>query len=259
MASFFLALGGAALAADPGYLGQDLAGWWRMDEAGGLVADDSSGLGNDGALVGDVSFTDDALVGRALDFTDVSGEILVAHDPSLEPVTGTVEAWVKVSTPQNSDILVSLTDLLVRTGTPCGCGVIGLQIQADGSARGFVANNDPTTPLAPWREADSPPGLLTPHRWHHLALRWDGSDVAIFVDGILRQATPYDPVPGLGLSYNDGTGPYLGLGTTWAIPGPHEFIGQLDDVRLYGRPLPDREIFSTWASRGHRPARPPGR
>ena len=53
-----------------------------------------------------------------------------------------------------------------------------------------------------WTFAYSPPNLLTPGAWHHLALRWDGNTVAIFVDGILRGETPYDPVPDTGLSYH---------------------------------------------------------
>jgi len=255
LAALLLALGVPPLW--PQGFGDALVGWWRMDEGSGTAVADSSGLSNDGTLSGGVSFTSDALLGSALDFTAPDGTATIPHHASLEPVKGTIQAWVKVSAAQNADIVAKVTDCLVRTEpclVPFGRSVIGLRITADGRAIGFVANNDPTTPLAPWRSAISPPDLVTPGEWHHLAMRWNGSEVSIFVNGVLQDSEPYDPVPGTGLSYH-GTFPFwLGVATT----GGGHFIGQLDDVRFYGRARPDVEIFTDWVTKGHKPAKPPG-
>jgi hypothetical protein len=229
---------GAALSAAPAAEGArtavaGLVGMWRFEDGGGLTVADASPLGNDGAFVGDATFTSEGRIDDGSDFGDLDGAVWIPHDASLEPEVGTIEAWIKIAAPQNSDIVMKTTDMLVRTGVPGGGSVLGLRITEEGAAVAFVMNDDPATPGAPWRTAESAAGLVTTGAWHHLAMRWDGSNVAVFVDGVLRDSEPYLPIPGIGLSYSNGSPVGLGVGTAWAIPGPHEFIGLLDEVRYY--------------------------
>lgn len=244
----------------PGNFGADLVGWWKLDERSGSLAHDASGLGHDGTLTGAVSFSSDALLGNAASFTGPEGRIAVPHTADLEPEKGTIQAWIKVSALDNWDVVAKVSSCRVRTDPPCtatvGFSVIGLRLRASGGVSAFVANDDPTTPGAPWRFAESAPGLVSPGNWHHLAMRWDGSEIAVFVDGVERAVTAYDPVPGSGLSYHGGSPLYLGVGTAWGIPGSHEFIGQIDDVRYYARARPDVEIHADHASQGQKPAKP---
>ena len=128
---------------------------------------------------------------------------------------------------------------------------------------GYVMNDDADNCTSqPFAFAVSPGGLITPDTWHHIGLRWDGSMVAVFVDGTLQAETPYEPVNGLGLSYS-GTADFgeffLGRATRWFGSSDHELIGQLDDARFYGRARSDKEIFTDYVSRGRKPAKPPGR
>lgn len=234
-----------------GNFGTALAGWWQFDECAGAQAADASGQGNDGALQGAVDFTTDALQGCALNFTGPDGGIIVPHSPSLEPVTGTIEAWVKIDQLQTADIVRKTTNLFVRRNISGGFSVYGLRIRANGAASGFVANDDPSA-SGPWTFAISSPNLVTPGTWRHLALRWDGNTVDLFVDGALQASTPYDPVPGAGLSYNSASSFRLGVKTQ----GGGEFIGQLEDVRFYGRARSDIEIFTDYTTNGHKPAMP---
>lgn len=231
--------------------GADLAGWWRFDECSGALAADASGLGNDGSLQGQVAFTTDAVLGCALDFTGDDGGVVVAHDPSLEPASGTIEAWIKIDSLHDADIVRKTTNLWVRRDIAGGFSVYGLRINANGSAIAFVGNDDPDAP-GTWTFAISPAGSITTGVWHHLAMRWDGNAVAIFVDGVLQATTPYVPVPEIGLSYHGES--FFGLGIMTA--GGGHFIGQLDDVRFYGRARPDVEIFTDYTTRGHKPAKP---
>jgi hypothetical protein len=256
---FISGIGLEASAKKGGNFGEGLEIWWQFDEGSGTTVSDSSGKGNDCGIGGGAAFTNDALLGSAVDFNS-QGFMMIKHNPSLEPFTGTIEIWVKIDDPQNSDILRKTTTLRVRSNIPCAITVYGLRIRTDGSVQGFVANDDPTTPGQPWRSAYSPPNLVTPGSWHHLAMRWDGSTVAIFVDGTMWDATPYDPVPGLGLSYHGSSPIYFAIASTWSSIwlGPHEFIGQLDDFRFYAHACSDVEIFSDFKTGGHKPAKPLG-
>jgi len=238
----------------PSTVGQELevpaglVGWWRFAEAGGSLAADSSGQGNGGTLVGSAFFDLDPMLGSALEVREASGGVKIPHDSSLEPPTGTIEAWVKVDSRQDSDVVVKVTRLMVRTNWSGWFAVYGLHLLKNGAVEGFVANDDPAV-WGHWTYARSRTGLYKLHQWHHLALRWDGSTVAVFLDGQLRVATPYLPVPGTGLSYYGSTDFELAEGTVWGRHRitEHDFIGRLGDVRFYIRPLSDEEIYRDYS------------
>jgi hypothetical protein len=193
-----------------------------------------------------------------VDLTDPLHEVRI-YSSSFEPVTGTIEIWVKIANPQNADIVRKITNLKVRTNEAGAWSVYGLRIRTDGSVHANVCNDDPTIP-SPWTPVFSPPDLITLGEWHHLAMRWDGSTVAVFVDGILYDSKPYDPVPGSGLSYSGHHALRLGAATQWdpTWPGDKEFIGQLDDFRFYAHARSDVEIFTDYITGGHKPAKPLG-
>jgi hypothetical protein len=254
---FISGIGLQAAAKKGGNFGEGLVCWLKFDEGSGITVTDSSGHGNDGILGG--SFTNDAVLGSAVDLSHPYHEVRI-ESTCFEPVTGTIEIWVKIANPQNADIVRKITNLKVRTNEVGAWSAYGLRIRADGSVHASVFNNDPTTPGQPWRAARSPINLVTLDQWHHLAMRWDGSTVAVFVDGTLQDSTSYDPVPGLGLSYSDHHFLRLGAHTWWGPhwPGDKELIGQLDDFRFYGHARSDIEIFTDFITGGHKPAMPPG-
>jgi hypothetical protein len=252
----------AAGSHDGSGFGAGLVGWWRFDDAAADPAvTDESGLGNHGVLVADAAYSPEALLGMAVDITGPSGHVSVPHDPSLEPATGTFQAWVKVAALKDADVASKSTLCMVRTedcSEPIGRSVIGLRIMETGGVAAFIANNDPATSAGPWTFATVAADAITTGTWHHLAMRWDGAELALFVDGALRAAVVYDPVPGTGLSYFNGTALRLGAATSWGAghPGDREFIGQIDEVRFYGRARADVEIFTDYITSGHKPAAP---
>jgi hypothetical protein len=243
-----------------GNFGTDLVGWWQFDECNGTIAGDVSGLNNHGTLSGDATFANDALLGCAINLADKAAIISVEPNASLEPATATIEVWIKVAELQNADIVRKTTDYWIRREIAGGFGVYGLRIHTDGRASGFIGNDDPDAPYS-WTFVYSPVNLILPGEWHHLTLRWDGNTVDLFIDGEKHDSQPYVPVPDLGLSYH-GTSPLdLGRGTYWNnLPAEyHEFTGQLDEVRFYGRARSDVEIQTDFITRGHKPAMPPGK
>ena len=230
---------------------EGLVGWWRFTEAGGSLAADSSGQGNDGTVVGSAFFELDELLENVLEIRDTSGAVLVPHAPVLEPPTGTIAVWFKVDGRQNSDLVAKFTDLMVRTNKPGWFSVYGLRVLKNGAVEGFVANDDPEA-WGPWTFARSRTGLYKLHQWHHLVLRWDGNTVAIFLDGQLQAASPYVPVPEKGLSYHAVSNLAIAVSTWWGRhrPSEHDFIGWLADVRFYARPLSEEEIYRIYSASG---------
>jgi hypothetical protein len=231
----------------------------KFDEGSGIAVTDSSGHGNDGVLGG--AFTNDAVLGCAVDLSHPYHEVRIERT-CFEPVTGTIEIWVKIPYLQNADIVRKITTMRVRSNIvpEHAQSAYGLRIRIDGSVHAMVYNDDLNKPNHPTTFAVSPPNLVTPGQWHHLAMRWDGYTVAVFFDGILQDATPYIPIPGIGLSYSDHHVLRLGAATQWSPlwTGDKELIGQLDDFRFYAHARSDVEIFTDFISGGHKPAAPLG-
>ena len=59
-----------------------LVGWWKLDEGGGTTANDSSGNGMNGTLVGGPVWVDGQLK-KALQFNGIDQYVEIPHDPSL--------------------------------------------------------------------------------------------------------------------------------------------------------------------------------
>lgn len=214
-----------------------LVGRWKMIEGGGSVAYDSSTLANNGAASGDFYFTSDPLLEGAIMINAASGAVKVPHNASLEPVVGTLQAWVQPKGQQTADIIVKTTDRLVRSNQSGIYAVYQLRITAKGEALACIANDANSIPI--WTCVVSRASLLKGGRWSLLAMRWNGQMLSLFVNGKLEAAKAYVAVPSTGLSYH-GTST---LGMAVATLQSTEFIGKMSDVRLYNRARLDSEIL----------------
>ncbi len=74
--------------------------------------------------------------------------------------------------------------------------------------------------------------------WHHVGVVFSGSALTVFIDGTLVESpSSTDP-----LTYILNRPITLGCRT--ALSGPEGyFVGDLDDVRIYNRPLTSDEIL----------------
>ena len=82
--------------------------------------------------------------------------------------------------------------------------------------------------------------LPNPTQWNHVACTWDSSRLRLFINGSVSEVNPSnDPIVG-------GTaGIQLGRN---AIDGDGATQGQMDDVRVWNRRVPDAEIAATAAA-----------
>ena len=215
----------AAGAAGDGEPDTSLIAHWKLDETTGLIAADSSANGNNGTLTGGLSFDTDSVSpgqnGDALQFDGSLDYISVPNHATLQPTGAlTITAWIK----GDSWGAGSNVNIILRKGEAnpnnyqlsITDGRVALNLD-NGDGSGFSGDT-----------------VLATGQWYHVAATWDGSEVLIYVNGVLNNA-PSDPRSGsIG---TDERAVYVG-----GRAGTDLFDGTLDDVRLYNRALSAEEI-----------------
>ncbi len=225
-----------------------IVGWWLFNEGYGITAHDSSVLGNNGTLVSTAYLvTTDPQRGNVLNVNGAPGEVDFPFSTSLEPATGTVMVWVKPTLAQTADIVRLTTDFLVRANRSGIFYAYCLRVNKNGTPVAIIANDDPKL------NGNYPQIVLQGssqaklNRWTHLAMRWDGSTLSLFINGKFAGSTPYSPTPGTGLSYH-GTAPLKVAAAIWDFGNGYlEYQGELSDLRIYSRALGDTEIYNVSA------------
>jgi len=189
-----------------------LVAHWPLDEAQGVIADDSA-ADCDGTLMGGpVWQPDGGMVGGALQFDGIDD--YVSTDPVLNPSDGvfSVVAWVKGDAP--GQVILSQAGAANWLSTDSVEGYLMTELKASG--RGAAG------PLVSQI-------VITDGEWHRIGLVWDGSYRHLYVDGA---EVANDAAPLSGLESAEG-GMYFGVGSALA-PGTF-FSGLIDDVRIYNR------------------------
>ena len=125
--------------------------------------------GNNGTLVGDTSWTNDPNRDWCLNF-DGSGDYVSIGNESFFDISGpiTITTWIKVNSPFDSmePVIVSKGDMSWKLYMPYDAGEVTF------SCAGL--DYDVTT------TSDIDDG-----RWYHIAAVYDGSQLCLYVDGIL--------------------------------------------------------------------------
>ena len=200
-----------------------------MDGAGSSVLD-GSGHGHDGTMAGDVSWVDDGVWGRALNFGG-SGYVEIPHAADLSGLAlGTWMVWIEAyevppaaRTPMSKDGDYRFID------EPTG----------GGDYRFYWA-----TPEYPWPVGVRSLVPVTLGRWHLLAATYDGSQVTIYIDGLpANHESTSGPV---------GSRTYplaVGAEYTPVEHGYHYFfVGKIDEVAIYNRAWSDAEVARYYRS-----------
>ncbi|MEO8428044.1 MAG: LamG-like jellyroll fold domain-containing protein, partial [Verrucomicrobiota bacterium] len=195
--------------------GSGLVGYWRLDDAPGTAASDSSGFNNQGSLVNGPLWTT-GQIGGALSFDGVDDYISVNNSSSLNPVTQiTLSAWIRpTSTAASSEIISKENNVNNQ---------YYLRLQGGNKIRFTVAGtvlNGTTT--------------LSANTWYLVTGTYDGSLMKVYVNGFLdATATAALSMVDNGLNVRLGARQY----TT-----PLTFNGLIDDVRIYNRALTPAEV-----------------
>ncbi|MCX5645879.1 MAG: discoidin domain-containing protein, partial [Phycisphaerae bacterium] len=195
-----------------------LVGWWQFDETSGNVATDSSGQGNDGAIVGPPQWVP-GKIGGALQFNG-STYVNCGNKPSLNIRNQiTMAFWFKVQAFSNTwETFLAKGDGAYRSARSGGTG--------NATHMGVTGANyfDAVT-------------VITDNQWHHWAGTYDGTTAKIYIDGKVDAQATYGGQIGDSSAYN------LYIGENAQATG--RFLhGLLDDVQIYDNALTVVEIQS---------------
>ena len=207
----------------------ELVGYWMLDEISGTIASDASGNGHDARLMGGLSFDSNSvpgIIGEALAL-DGRDDYLVAESLSLPTNAFTIALWFNPDF--NLDAGSNRMDLVYWGGQvkPYGdkpyltfnklsSGEIGFHVSIG------QTEYDISTKTSSW----------TSSTWYHIAATFDGTDIKIYVNGILENTAAH---PGTHYASNSV---YFGIRTD----GQYAFDGKLDDIRIYDEALKENEI-----------------
>ena len=196
-----------------------ICGWWRLNEANGTVAYDSSPNGNNGAVSGAV-YTN-GYFGNGLSF-DGSGndQVSITNGTTYKPAAFTVAAIVNFTNSFGN---------AVSGGAPDGYMVIlGQQNNSGGYAYAFYKTSHDALAFevsssSTTCKVETADGFAVTGRWYHLTGTYDGTNASFYVEGE-SIGTVACSVP---LVYDSGNGLLLGHG---GLNVDGYLAGELDDV-----------------------------
>lgn len=199
-----------------------LVSYFSFNEGSGSVVADSSVSGGSGAITNAVWV--EGKLNTALNFNGSSYVIKTSPSSAMKPVSAvTISAWIK----SNS------TDLWGGDVVSMGDNY-ALRIEKDGSVKIFYFNG--TT----WVNVKTAGVNVLDGAWHHIVGQKSGTELLVYTDGALRAKVPDSGV----ITYSKGANFFIGKhgngGTNY------DFIGAIDDVRVYNTALTAQQILELY-------------
>jgi hypothetical protein len=220
-----------------------LVGWWKLDDAAGVQAVDSSPSSDTGTLTAGITWVS----GHSAGAIDIDGG--VDHDidlgnPAVLHLTGsvTLAAWVNA----RSFHLGTVQDDAIVSRDDFNRGVLGWSLKGTEDC-----NNVQTFSIQIAINATSNVercSTMTPAYgvWYHVAGVYDAAHqtMDIYVNGALDNGMLTGVVPSS--QYSPTTTIHAQIGNTQPpvadSGGPEPWDGQLDDIRIYDRALGSAEV-----------------
>ncbi|HUT45552.1 MAG TPA: LamG domain-containing protein, partial [Sedimentisphaerales bacterium] len=210
----------------------DLVGHWMLDEGSGTTVSDSSGNGNDGTFVNNPTWIA-GVYGGALEFHGlgvvggVADYINCGNDASLH-FTGpfTIALWIRpdVDDPEGKGLAGGETAPMAKAMDPGWSWQVRYGWGTTDPSMGFQFNATPRT----WVYVGQ---NLERYEWCHIAASYDGTTVKCYLNGVETDSAAMSALVGLDSPLLIGSD---GWGCDW--------IGAIDDVRLYDHALSEPEI-----------------
>jgi len=197
-----------------------LVAWWKFNGS----ANDSSSQGNNGVVTG-ASLTSGAtnVPDTAYAFAASSSrQVIEFNSPSSLGSTMTVAAWVRPTDYPTE------RSTIVQGINPNSYYV---SLNTDGSLQAYRYGTNP----AGYHSSGG--GTVPLNQWTHVAVIWDTSSVKIYINGALK--------PPFSITDDGLVGAQLVVG---AASTARQFLGSIDDVRIYSRVLSPAEMTSLYSA-----------
>ncbi|MHC4439548.1 MAG: LamG-like jellyroll fold domain-containing protein [Planctomycetota bacterium] len=218
---FSVTLTSVAKAADP-----DLVGWWRLDDGSGMIATDSSGNGNDGDLQGNPQWVP-GQIGTGLQLNGVDEYVEVPHNEILT-VDNEVTVMVWINAERHTNPGENWQGIMAK-GNPRSYSLyteVGQSLHFSTGGVGTVSSMD--VPL---------------NEWVHVCAQVIGGSHQYYING----EDAGTGGSGISLPGASDTSTVL-LGD--ARDGNREFLGIVDDFRIYRRALTQEEVQNAMLGEG---------
>jgi hypothetical protein len=203
-----------------------LVAWWPGDGD----AKDFAGS-NHGTLVNGATFAP-GLVGQAFHFDGDDDVVRLSNSPELQPVSITVETWIKGTSPNAYQYALSKT---FSGGNPSYAIYTG----GDRTLYFFVTVGANTIVASP----SGGPGVWDGD-YHHVVGTYDGNFVRLYVDGVLvGGGTPANGI----IQYGNSSENELFIGNLQAASTPYALRADIDEISVYNRALSGAEIAALHA------------
>ncbi|MCL4400013.1 LamG domain-containing protein [Patescibacteria group bacterium] len=197
-----------------------LGGRWGFDESTGSIAYDTSGNGDNGNIIGAARASSTCKISSCLVFTTNSTYVSIPTNPYVHPTSSiSVAAWVNMATSTgtfDAVVIPSSDDYYLQAQWP--------------KWRFYVYNQSGV-----YKDVFSI-NPITLNQWYFLVGTYDGTNVALYVNGVLQGVNPQSG------SIRNSNGNLLISGTG------RYFNGQIDDVRIYDRALSASEVKQIYSS-----------
>lgn len=201
-----------------------LVAYWNFDEGEGETANDASGNGHDGVLMGDPQWTDGKF-GSALEFDQAEDEVNVPYHENLNQEEAfTITAWANVE--EGSDghrAVVSSRDDFPQRGymfyaVPAPSNTWLFQV---GKGQGWDSIGGPEVDFG---------------EWEHVAGVYADGTAKFYVNGVLVGEKDFE------ISVNEVQVFLIGAGANERANHEYLFKGKIDEVMLFNRELDKSEI-----------------
>ncbi|MEQ9626271.1 CHAT domain-containing protein [Coleofasciculus chthonoplastes] len=236
---------GGALPYNVAVLLDDPVGYWRLDEEG-ETAFDSSGNNIDGTYFGGVNLNQEgALVDDANPapfFDGTTGYVEIPDSDFIDFGTNedfTITAWIKV-TPDQLDIETTDNVVIEKWSGSGGYSYVIRYFNQTSSDTGKIysaqwdgSNFSTTTSTQPINDSD----------FHHVAFVKEGSNLFLYVDGILQETT-LDTTTGI----TENNSPLFLARRGDNAPFDNFFRGSIDEVAIYDSALSPSEVAAQYTT-----------
>ncbi len=213
----------------------DLVSWWRFEEGSGDIANDSSGNGHHGTLIGTpewvsgpegfggaVAFDPNRCMGvdcGVFDPTNGTGKFTLALWAFWDG-TGTFQHFLTKSNGWGADTMMFQIELWGARDEEPYTDRVGLSYQGNVSSYTSAAGSTPFS-------------IMPKNEWVHLAFTFDGTNATVYVNGV-------DEVGHRPFSIGPNVDAPVLIGLNYKLE--RTFHGSLDEIYIYSRSLTGREI-----------------